>query len=107
MLSRLKARILLAECTGRDIWPVDICRDRGVPDTWIDELADCFESGFERDLDTVYHADAPVNQFHSVQDLHLAYKLAALLGVDTQQSTCLALGRTAEVRALQEAADEV
>ena len=106
MLSRLKARMLLAECTGRDIWPVELCRDRGVPAAWIEELADCFESGFQRDIETIYHADAPVNQFYGVQDLHLAYRLAELLGVDTERVTATALGRAAEVRALQEAVDE-
>jgi len=103
--------MLLSECTGVDIWPVDLCRAKGIPETWIVELQDAFESGFDSDLNTIYVDDGvggerPTNQFHGVQDLELAKKLGEFLGVDTARVTALVLGRKAEVRAIQEAVDE-
>ena len=71
LLNALKARMLLSECTGRDIWPVELCREKGIPEAWIEELSDCFESGFNSDLQTIYFDDSPVNQFHGIQDLLL------------------------------------
>ncbi len=106
MLNRLKARMLLSECTGFEIWPIELCREKGIPDGWIDELQDCFESGFRSDMETVYYDERPVNQFYGVQDLHLAFKLGEYLGVDTAGVTALALDRAAEVRAIEEAVDE-
>jgi hypothetical protein len=107
MLDRLKALMLLSECTGRDIWPVELCREKGVPESWIEELADCYESGFNSALQTIYLGDDVVNQFEGIQDLHLARRLAEYLGVDTQRVTAQVVGRTAEVRAIQEAVDEL
>ena len=98
--------MLLSECNGRDIWPIDLCREKGIPETWIEELADCFESGFQSDRQTIYKEDQIVNQFHGVHDLHLAYKLGDYLGVDVRQVTASALGRTAEVQAIKEAVEE-
>ena len=46
------------------------------------------------------------NQYHGVLDLHLAYKFAELLGIDSKTVTQQALGRRAEVKALQEAFEE-
>jgi hypothetical protein len=106
MLDRLKARILLEECTGRDIWSVETCRAKGVPEAWIEELAEAYESGFERDRETIYHQGRVTNQYHGVHDLLLARKLAALLDVDVDRVMRMALGEPAEVRALREEADE-
>ena len=106
MLSRLKAAMLLSECNGRDIWPVTLCREKGIPESWIEELADCFESGFQSQMQTIYVDDGVTNQFYGVQDFHLAHKLSEYLGVDTQQITASSLGRLAQVRALQEAVEE-
>ena len=107
MLNPLKARMLLDKCTGDEIWPVDLCREAEIPEAWIEELADSFESGFRHDRQTIYYEERAVNQFYGVQDLHLAYKLAEYLGVDVQAITATALGRTAEVRALKEAVEEL
>ena len=107
MLSRIKARMLLSECRGDEIWSTRTCRESGVPEAWIEELADTFESGFRSDRETIYEADKVINQYHGVRDLDLAYKLAEFLGVDSKRVTELALGREAEVRALQEAVDEM
>ena len=107
MLSRLKARALLAACRGNEIWSADTCRQQSVPSIWIEELADTFESGFNSDRETIYIGDDVTNQYHGVRDLDLAYKLAEFLGVDANRTTELALGAHAEVRALQEAAEEL
>ncbi len=106
MLDRLKACMLLKECTGRDIWPVEICRQKGVPESWIEELCDAYESGFLTDRQTIYFEEQPVNQFEGIHDLQLAYKLGEFLGVDTQRVTWSALGWPAEVRAIREAVEE-
>ena len=107
MLTRLKAQILLAQCKGNEIWSPETCRGQGIPQAWIEELSDTFESGFNSDMDTIYVGDAITNQYHGVRDLEIAYRLAEFLGVDTSRATELALGTTAEVRALQEAVEEL
>lgn len=99
--------MLLSECRGNEIWSPQICREKGVPEAWIEELSDTFESGFKTDRETIYTDDGVTNQYHGVRDLHLAYKLAEFLGVDSARVTELTLGSEAEVRALQEAVDEL
>jgi hypothetical protein len=106
MLDRLQALMLLSQCNGRDIWPVELCHDKGLPESWIDELADCYESGFQTPLQSIYLDDQLVNQFWGVHDLQLARKLGEYLGVDVQRATESALGREAEVRAIQAAVEE-
>lgn len=106
MLTRLKARVLLAACQGNEIWSPDTCLEHGVPPAWIEELSDTFESGFNQDQQTIYIGDQVTNQYHGVRDVDLAYKLAEFLGVDTASVTELVLGSFAEVQALQEAVDE-
>ena len=106
MISRLKAQILLAECTGRDIWSAEICRDKGVPEAWIAELADAHESGFTFDDETIYYEDRVVNQYHGIHDLLLARKLAGMLGVDVDRVRAMAVSETNEVRMLIEEANE-
>ena len=99
--------MLLSACRGDEIWSRQTCREQGVPDAWVEELADTFESGFRSDRETIYEEGRVTNQYHGVRDLDLAYKLADFLGVDVKSATELSLGRTAEVRALQEAVDEL
>ena len=105
-MSRMMARRLLAECTGRDIWSVAYCREQQVPDDWIEELADCFESGFHEDLETIYLQERPVNQYHGLRDVDLAKKLAEFLGVDVSRVCLTAWSPMAVVQALKEAVDE-
>ena len=107
MLSRVKARMLVAACQGDEIWSPQTCRNHGVPEAWIEELSDTFESGFRSDRETIFENEQVTNQYHGVRDLDLAYKLADFLGVDVNRATELSLGRAAEVRALQEAVDEL
>ena len=104
-LTRMKALVLLGECIGDEIWPIELCERKGLPRDWIDELSNAFESGFRTDRQTIYYEGKVVNQYHGVSDRDLAYKLAEFLGVDTSRAKN-SLGRIAEVQSLKEAVDE-
>jgi hypothetical protein len=107
MLTALKAQILLSECTGDTIWPIDMCHSKGIPESWIAELADVYESGFRSDDQTIHHAGRVVNQFEGVRDIDLAVRLAEFLGVDAGPYLAASLSRAAVVHALKEAVEEL
>ncbi len=94
---------LLDECRGNEIWPIDYCRERGVPAAWIEELSDVFESGFQNDSQTIYWKGNVTNQFQGIHDVSLAIALARSLGVDVDRIVATTLGRMAIVRAIKEA----
>jgi hypothetical protein len=102
-LPRQRALALLAECTGDDIWSAEHCRQRGIPESWIEKLADVYESGFRTDSQTIYVADQPTNQYHGVRDVDLAVQLAQSMGLDVDRITATVLGRRRIVRAIKEA----
>ena len=106
-MNSIRAQSLLLQCRGDEIWSMETCRQQGVPDAWIDELVDAFESGYDADRNTIYENGQMVNQYHGVSDLQLAYKLAEYLGIDCQQATQFALSRQAQVTALKEAVEEL
>ena len=106
-MNPIRAQELLLKCRGDEIWSVEMCREYGVPEVWIEELVDAFESGFDSDRNTIYEQGQIVNQYHGVSDLQLAYKLAEFLDVDWQTATQFALGRCAQVQAIQEAVEEM
>ena len=106
-LNETTAQFLLLKCIGDEIWNEETCRNNGVPESWIEELAENFESGFNTDKNTIYVDGQMVNQYRGVLDLHLAYKLAEFLGIDWQRATASALGRRAEVEAIKAELDEV
>ena len=56
-LDPIAAQLLLLKCTGDEIWSVETCQAAGVPQIWIDELVDCFESGYDTDRNTIYIDD--------------------------------------------------
>ncbi len=105
--SSVTAQFLLLKCTGDEIWNAATCRAEGVPEEWIAELSDNFESGFDSDRNTIYEQEKIVNQYRGVLDLHLAYKLAEYLGIDWRRATANALGRRAEVAAIKAELDEI
>jgi DNA-binding transcriptional ArsR family regulator len=107
MLTRLKALRLLSECVGDEIWSAELCQEKGIPEAWVEELADCFESGYKSDQQTIYHDSQMVNQYHGVRDVDLACKLAEYLGVHPEQVSSHALGMRSKVRALKEAVEEL
>ncbi|MFK7736700.1 MAG: hypothetical protein AB8B50_11755 [Pirellulaceae bacterium] len=102
----LLALQLLAECTGDDIWSLEYCRARKVPELWIDELSDCYESSFEDDRQTIYVERQRTNQYEGIRDVDLALKLGEFLGVETSELSELSLSRVDLVRSIQEAAEE-
>jgi hypothetical protein len=106
MLNRLKALILLSECTGDDLWSMEHCRQRGVPEQWLVELGDCFESGFDRDENTIYLGTAVTNQYHGIRDVDLAFKLGRHLGFDVQALLASSHSRAEFVLALKAVAEE-
>ncbi|WP_153558643.1 hypothetical protein [Roseimaritima sediminicola] len=81
-MRRDRALALLSECTGDDIWSPEHCRLRGIPEAWIDELAEAYESGFRADRETIYEGGQVTNQYHGIRDVFLAIKLGEVLGVD-------------------------
>lgn len=105
-LNRLLALTLLSECTGDDIWSVEYCRDRRIPEAWIEELSDCFESGFERQSQTIFVQDTIVNQYQGIRDVDLAIKLGEYLNLDVTTLNSSAITRASLVRAIQQAATE-
>ncbi len=105
-LNRLKALMLLSECTGDDIWSPEHCRLRGVPEAWFEHLSDNFESGFERDSDTIYVDERPTNQYRGLRDVDLAVKLAVYLGVNVEAVEANASSRRHFVRLIREAVEE-
>ena len=105
-LDTIKAQMLLMKCAGDEIWSVETCQSEGIPEQWIEELRDTFESRFDSKRNSIYVDNQLTNQYHGVLDLHLAYKLAEFLGVNWQAATQFALGRQAEVKAIQEAFEE-
>ncbi|MCA9190462.1 MAG: hypothetical protein KDB03_01820 [Planctomycetales bacterium] len=105
-LDRLKALTLLTECTGDDLWSVEYCRHKGVPEHWIEELNDCFESGFNSDSQTIYVEERVTNQYHGIRDVDLATRLGEYLGLDVASLQGRVVSRRQLVRAILEAAEE-
>lgn len=106
-LNPARAMLLLSKCRGDEIWSLPTCRQEGVPEIWIEELADAYESGFDKDHNTIYEKQQMVNQYHGVADLQLAIRLAEFLGIDTASILQCIVDRRTQVRALQEAVDEI
>ena len=106
MLNRLKALTLLSECTGDDIWSIEHCQLRGIPPQWIEDLADCFESGYRRDSQTIYFQDRMINQYQGIRDVDLAIKLGEFLGVDVEELVAISPSRARLVVAIRQAIEE-
>jgi hypothetical protein len=105
-LSRLKALVLLSECDGDHIWSIEHCRERGVPEEWITNLVDGFESGFDFDDQTIYYQEKQVNQFEGIRDYDLALRLAKFLGINISSVIDVLPTRRAVVQAIKEKFEE-
>jgi len=103
----VSAQMILLKCQGDEIWDVDTCRSAGIPEGWIEELLDRFESGFDSDRNTIYHEKNLVNQYEGVSDLQLAYKLAEYLGIDWEKAKASAISRRGIVAAIKAELDEI
>lgn len=106
MLARHRALAILSECRGDELWSEEHCRLRGVPEAWIAELADAYESGFRTDSQTIYVEHQPTNQYHGVRDVDLAIRVAQSMGIDVDRVTMSALGRQGVVQAIKQAVME-
>lgn len=98
---------LLDECTGDDLWSVEHCQSRGVPQDWIDDLADAFETSYRISSQTIYVSDEQtgrriVNQYYGVRDFDLAKRIGLELGLDIDQIESVALSRQSTVRMIKE-----
>ena len=106
-MDQISAQMLLLKCQGDEIWDLDTCRSAGVPESWIEELCERFESGFDSDRNTIYHENRMVNQYEGISDLSLAYKLAEYLGIDWERASARAISRRGIVAAIKTELDEL
>ena len=105
-MNRAHAMMLLSECNGDDIWSIEYCRKRLVPDSWVKQLHDVYESGFETEDASIFYRERLVNQFAGVRDVDLACKLGEYLGLNVKQIVELQFSRTGVVRAIRESVEE-
>jgi len=96
----------LSECTGDDIWSIEYCRKRQIPQLWIDELLDAYESGFESENQTIYYRNEVVNQFEGIRDVDLACKIGQYLKLNVARILERQISRSAVVRAIREVIEE-
>ena len=106
-MDSVSAQMMLLKCQGDEIWDLETCRSAGIPEAWIEELLDRFESGYDSDRNTIYHENKMVNQYEGVSDLKLAYKLAEYLGIDWQKASASAISRRGIVAAIKSELDEL
>ena len=105
-MNRAHAMMLLSECNGDDIWSIEYCRTRRVPDAWVKQLQDAYESGFETEDASIFYREKLVNQFAGVRDVDLACKLGEYLGLNVKQIVESQFSRTGVVRAIRETVEE-
>lgn len=103
MIPRHRLLSLLAECTGDEIWSVQHCRARRIPETWIEQLSAAYESGFRRDSQTIYTDDGVTNQYHGIRDVDLAIRLADSMGIRVDTNALARFGRARLVQAIKDA----
>ncbi|MCO8122073.1 hypothetical protein NHH03_10015 [Stieleria sp. TO1_6] len=102
-LPRHRVLSLLSECTGDEIWSVAYCRTRRLPEDWIEQLSDAYESGFNHDHQTIYTDDGVTNQYHGIRDVDLAIRLATSMGIHVDEHASARLSRTRLVQAIKDA----
>jgi hypothetical protein len=105
-LNRSHALMLLSECTGDDVWSIEYCRQRRIPEEWIDEMRDAYESGFALPMQTIFYRNEVVNQFEGVRDVDLACKIGQWLRVDVARILEHQSSRSNVVRGIREAIEE-
>lgn len=107
MFDRLAAELLLTRCRGDEVWSLELARQLGVPESWLDRLQDCFESGFDQQQNALFTESGLVNQYHGVSDLEIAYLAAEYLGIETARIRNLPLSRCGQVQRLKAELDEL
>ncbi len=76
----------LAECTGDDVWSIDYCKRSGIPDSWIRDLSEIYESGFKTSKEVLYHEGKRIHQYRGIRDSDLARRISQQLGYRWRQS---------------------
>jgi hypothetical protein len=97
---------ILSECHGDDLWPLDYCRARRIPEDWIQELQDVHESGFQSDSETIYYQGGIISQFEGIRDVDIACKIAAKWPLPIAQLAESAWSRADLVNKIKEAIEE-
>jgi len=97
---------LLSQCTGDEIWSLEYCRRFRIPEAWIEECMDAYESGFDKHSNTIYYRDRVVNQFEGVRDVDIACMIAKQLGVNPQRLIETSYSRTDLVNKIRESIEE-
>jgi hypothetical protein len=105
-VNRSQALKLLSECTGDDIWSIEYCHKRQIPEDWINELQDAYESGFGSIDQTIFYRNEVVNQFEGIRDVDLACKIGDLLKVNVSRIVQQQISRVGVVREIREAIEE-
>jgi hypothetical protein len=105
-MNRNHALLLLCECTGDDIWSVEYCLQRSVPEAWVRKLQDAYESGFDCLDSQIFFRGQVVNQFEGVRDVDLACMIAQWLKLDVQRIVQHYSTRAGVVRAIREELEE-
>ncbi len=105
-MNRSHALMLLSECTGNDIWSIEYCRLRLIPEAWIKQLRDTYESGFDSNDAMIFYREKLVNQFAGVRDVDLACKLGQFLGLEVDRIVSSQYSRSGVVGAIREAMEE-
>jgi hypothetical protein len=105
-MNRNHALLLLSECTGDDIWSVEYCMQRSVPQAWIRKLQDAYESGFNCLDSQIFFKGQVVNQFEGVRDVDLACLIAQRLNLNVQRIVQRHSTRAGIVRAIREELEE-
>lgn len=77
-----------------------------MPEVWIEELVDAFESNPTKNTETIYVQSRKTNQYEGLRDVDLAMKVGEYLGVDVARITSTSLNRRSMVRAIREAVEE-
>ena len=106
MINQLNALALLQECRGDEIWSLEHCENAGVPMEWVEQLAACFESGFDRQTNLIYEQTGLTNQYHGIRDLDLAYRIAEYLGYNCDSIRSLVFDRRRQVHAIKQMIEE-
>lgn len=105
-MNRWQLLDMLSECTGETIWPLDYCRQRGVPTAAIEAIARAYESGPRTTGEAIFLDDRWVNQFEGIADADLAVWIARQLGVDIAPILAVSPTRVSLVRAIRERVEE-
>ncbi len=106
MINRSTLLYWLAECTGDDVWSIEYCKKSGIPDSWIRDLSEIYESGFKTSKEILYHKGNRIHQYQGIRDCDLARRIAQQLGYSVEAIERTALSQSDLVRRIKETIEE-